>query len=150
MKFKQPLNILLADDDKDDRLFFEKALAEIPIATHLTTVNDGEELMDYLEKNIDNLPDVIFLDLNMPRKNGYESLVEISENENLKDIAVVILSTSFPQDRNYELGTIRHLFKLKARVFIRKPRDFALLKQVILHAIAMTTESNELKYILNA
>ena len=57
-----PLNILLADDDTDDRFFFDKALKEIPIATHLTTVHDGEQLMNYLSENSEHLPDVLFLD----------------------------------------------------------------------------------------
>jgi CheY-like chemotaxis protein len=64
-KQNTPLNILLADDDKDDRFFFEKALQEVAIPTLLTTVNDGQELMDYLFKNSDHLPDVLFLDINM-------------------------------------------------------------------------------------
>lgn len=144
------MNILLAEDDKDDIYLFEKAVKELEISVNLTTVKDGEELMKYLSENLKQLPNILFLDLNMPRKNGFECLVEIGENEKLKDLSVIILSTSFSQDKNYELGMISHLFKLEARVFIRKPNDFALLKQVILHALTMTTESNELKYILNA
>ena len=65
-----PISILLADDDADDRFFFGKALKELPISTELTTVEDGEKLMSYLLKNSEKLPDVLFLDLNMPRKNG--------------------------------------------------------------------------------
>lgn len=149
MKLKQ-ISILLAEDDKDDCYLFEKAIKELEIPFSLKIVNDGEELINYLSINSEELPDILFLDLNMPRKNGFESLVEISENEKLKNLSVIILTTSFPQDKNYELGMISHLFKIKARVFVRKPNDFELLKQVILHAITMTEESNELKYILNA
>lgn len=60
MKPKQqaPLNILLADDDKDNRFFFKNALKEVSIATHLTTVSNGERLMDYLSENSENLPDI--------------------------------------------------------------------------------------------
>src|ERR1035437_7067184 len=143
MKPKQqhaPLNILLADDDTDDRLLFAKALNEISIATHLTTVHDGEQLMNYLSENSDNLPHVLFLDLNMPRKNGFECLCEINENEKLKDLSVIILSTSYPQDKSYELGMISNLFKLGARVYIRKPSDFAQLKQTIQYALPMALE----------
>ncbi|MBC8048251.1 MAG: response regulator, partial [Fimbriimonadaceae bacterium] len=85
---KDTINVLLADDDKDDRYFFDKALKQIPIATHLKTVADGEKLMDYLLKNDVPLPDVLFLDLNMPRKNGSECLAEIKRNEKLKEIPV--------------------------------------------------------------
>ena len=149
-----PLNILLADDDADDRSFFDRALKDLPTSTHLTTVNDGEELMEYISENLEHLPDVLFLDLNMPRKNGFECLCEIRENEKLKDLSVVIFSTSFPQDKSYELGMISNLFKLGACVYIRKPRDFEQLKQTINYALPMAVEevlsNSQLKYILNA
>ncbi len=98
-----PLNILLADDDKDDRYFFEKALRSVPIQALLTTVNDGAQLMKYLFANTDNLPDVLFLDNNMPRKNGAECLVEIKRDEKLKKIPVIICSTSLGDDFANEL-----------------------------------------------
>jgi len=93
-----PLNILLADDDKDDRFFFAKALQTLSIKTKLETVNDGEKLMHYLEKNSDKLPDVLFLDLNMPRKNGSECLAEIKANKGLYDFPIIIYSTSLNDD----------------------------------------------------
>ena len=93
-----PLNILLADDDRDDRYFFEKALKGISIPSQLKTVNDGAQLMEYLEANTDNLPDVLFLDNNMPRKTGSECLVEIKSNEKLKKIPVIVCSTSQGDD----------------------------------------------------
>jgi CheY-like chemotaxis protein len=90
----------------------------------------------------------------MPRKNGFECLVEIRENEKLNDLSVVIFSTSYPQDKSYELGMISQLFNLGARVYIRKPTDFNQLKQLIDHSLRMVVEkviSNiRLKYILNA
>src|SRR6187551_2672130 len=89
------LNILLADDDIDDRFFFEKALTEIPIATQLKTVGNGEELMEYLEKNPTNLPDILFLDLSMPRKTGFECLIEIREDKLFEKLYVVMFTTSF-------------------------------------------------------
>ena len=149
-----PLNILLADDDMDDRSFFEKAMKEVAISTNLTTVNDGEHLMKYLADNSEQLPNILFLDLNMPRKNGFECLVEIRENEKLKDLSVVIFSTSYPQDKSYELGMIGNLFNLGAHVYIRKPTDLNQLKQLLDHSLRMVVEkvvSNiRLKYILNA
>ena len=149
-----PLNVLFADDDSDDRSFFEKALKEVAISTNLTTVNDGELLMKYLADNSEQLPNVLFLDLNMPRKNGFECLVEISDNEKLKDLSVVIFSTSYPQDKSYELGMIGNLFNLGAHVYIRKPTDLNQLKQLLDHSLRMVVEkvvSNiRLKYILNA
>ncbi|WP_395050552.1 response regulator [Flavobacterium sp.] len=143
-------HILLADDDKADHILFEKAFKDLNVPPNITIVNDGEELIKYLTKHSEQLPDIIFLDLNMPRKNGFESLVEIREIEKLKDLSIVIFSTSFPQDKNYELGMISNLFKLGANVFIRKANNFEQLKHVILQALPLATENTGIKYILNA
>jgi CheY-like chemotaxis protein len=125
------LHIILADDDIDDRLFFEKALKEIPIPNRLTTVNDGEELMNFLHKNSAQLPDVLFLDLSMPRKTGFECLSEIKEDEKLKHLPVIMLSTSFPRDNKYEQNIINMLYTIGAMDYIRKPGDYQKLKEVI-------------------
>ena len=71
------INITLADDDEDDRLFFTDAFDEIKITTRVKTFNDGVYLMDYLNSEDATLPNVLFLDLNMPRKSGLECLKEI-------------------------------------------------------------------------
>ncbi|MGZ3902669.1 MAG: response regulator, partial [Bacteroidia bacterium] len=92
------INILLADDDKDDRYFFEKALKTLSIKAQLTISEDGEKLMAYLLKHSEKLPDVLFLDLNMPRKNGAECLTEIKLHEKLKKLPVIIYSTSLHDD----------------------------------------------------
>ena len=92
------LNLLLADDDKDDRFFFEKALAGVSIPTNLTTVTDGGILLEYLYENLRNPPDVLFLDLNMPCKNGIECLTEIKHHKELKKNPVVIYSTSVREE----------------------------------------------------
>src|SRR5688500_20391697 len=72
-----PIKVLLADDDIDDRYFFEKVLKSLMVNTELATVEDGERLMIYLAENSEKLPDILFLDLNMPKKNGTECLSEI-------------------------------------------------------------------------
>jgi CheY-like chemotaxis protein len=126
-----PLHILLAEDDTDDRFFFTKAVNEIAIDTHLTTVADGEQLMNYLEEHVKNLPDILFLDLSMPRKSGFECLAEIKENDQLKDLQVVVVSTSFPRDKNYEQRIVNILLDIGANEFIRKPGDFEQLKALI-------------------
>jgi CheY-like chemotaxis protein len=145
MKPKQehaPLNILLADDDTDNCFFFDKALKEIPIATHLTTVYDGEQLMNYLFKNSDHLPDVLFLDLNMPRKTGFECLVEIKENEKLKDLPVIIFSTLFPRDINYEQGIIDLLYQIGVLDCFGKPPEFSQFKQIIQQSLTLIAQAN--------
>ena len=134
------LNILLAEDDQDDRDFFDKALKEIPIPTHLTTVYDGEQLMNYLYKNSEHLPNVLFLDLNMPRKNGFECLCEIKENAKLKDLLVVMFSTSYPRDSQYEEDMINRLLKIGAHDFIRKSDNLAQLKEFIHQVINRVVE----------
>lgn len=142
------LNILLADDDTDDCLFFKEALESLPITTQLNTVRYGDELMSYLNEHVERLPHVFFLDINMPRKNGFECLAEITQNKKLKDLRVVMYSTSGSNDK------INILFKTGADVFIRKPSNFEQLVQVIHHALPMASENifsiGKLKYILNA
>ena len=142
------LNILLADDDLDDCNFFKEALEALPVTTNLTTVNDGEQLMNYLLENTDHLPHVLFLDINMPRKNGFECLSDIKHHDKLKDLPVVMFSTSNAQDK------INILFKTGADVYIHKPSNFAQLVQVIHHALPLAAENifsnGKLKYILNA
>ncbi len=133
-----PVILLLADDDKDDCLFFKDALDELPITAKLTTVHDGEQLMRLLEE--DKLepppPHVLFLDLNMPRKNGFEVLAELKLDEKLKHLPVIIFSTSFEQD------VVNLLYKKGANYYIRKPAEFSQLKKVIYQALLLATEDN--------
>jgi CheY-like chemotaxis protein len=130
-----PFNILLAEDDVDDRFFFDKALKEIPIATELITVNNGEQLMEYLLANSDKLPDVLFLDLSMPRKTGFECLAEIKENEKLKALSVIMFTTSFTRGFDLEDNLKTTLLKMGAQDYIRKPPGFEELKTVIHQAL---------------
>ena len=125
------IHILLADDDEDDRLFFKDAFEEIKIKTAVHTVNDGVELMDYLNQTGIVLPHVLFLDLNMPRKNGMECLKEIKQIDRLKDIAVVIYSTSSSEEN------IEETFVNGANVYINKPSDFDILKKVLSEIITL-------------
>ena len=117
--------ILLADDDKDDQLLFKEALEDLHISAHLTTVDDGEELMKSLKNKSSSIPDVIFLDLNMPRKSGMQCLKEKMQDEKLKDIPVVIFSTSLIPE------VINVLHKQGADYYIRKPGNYSRLKELI-------------------
>ena len=138
MKINQqstPLNILLADDDMDDRSFFDKALKEIPITSQLVTVNNGEDLMEYLFENVQQLPDVLFLDLSMPRKTGFECLSEIKENEKLKSLTVIMFTTSFTRGLDLEENLRNTLLRMGAADYIRKPAGFEELKMVIQQAL---------------
>lgn len=120
-----PLHIMLADDDEDDRLFFKEAFEEVKIKYDITTFNDGEQLMEYLSQPGNPLPDIVFLDLNMPRKSGMECLREIRGSERLKKISVAIYSTSSSEQ------DIEDTFVAGANVYIKKPNDFNMLKKVL-------------------
>ena len=120
-----PLHIMLADDDEDDRLFFKEAFEEVKIKYEISTFNDGEQLMQYLNEPGNPLPDIIFLDLNMPRKSGMECLKEIRRDDRLKRISVAIYSTSSSEQ------DIEDTFVAGANVYIKKPNDFNMLKKVL-------------------
>jgi CheY-like chemotaxis protein len=130
-------NLLLADDDTDDCIFFREALEDLPITSTLTTVNDGAELMRLLYASIDKLPDILFLDLNMPRKTGYECITEIKLSEKLKHLPVIVFSTSL--DR----AAVNLLYEKGAHYYIRKPGEFSKLKQVIHKAILLTSGTDK-------
>ncbi len=142
------LNVLLADDDLDDYTFFKTALESLPLATQLKAVSDGQQLMQLLNDENYELPQVLFLDINMPCKNGFECLSEIKRTERLKALPVIIFSTSNSRD------AMTSLFKTGAHVYIRKPGNFQQLKELIYHALPLATDKlssdSQLKYILNA
>lgn len=124
------VTILLADDDPDDRLLVREAFEENHLLNVVDTVEDGEELMDYLYRRgkfteIAARPSLILLDLNMPRKSGLEALREIKEDPKLRRLPVVILTTSKAEEdiiRSYDLGV---------NSFIVKPVTFEALVELI-------------------
>lgn len=119
------ITILMADDDEDDRLMTKEAFEEARLANELRFVEDGEELMDYLNRRGEYTnpadsprPGLILLDLNMPRKDGREALKEIKADPDLKQIPIVVLTTSKAEEdiyRSYDLGV---------NSFITKPVSF--------------------------
>ncbi|HEV8580423.1 MAG TPA: response regulator [Thermoanaerobaculia bacterium] len=125
---RKPTLILLAEDDPDDRVLLRDALTEGRLVNDLRCVEDGEELMDYLHrrgryaaKNAAPRPGLILLDLNMPRKDGREALKEIKADPGLRQIPVVVLTTSQAEEdvfRSYDLG---------ANSFVTKPLTFKSL-----------------------
>lgn len=131
--------VLLADDDKDDCLFFKEAIEGVISDENFTAVHDGEQLMQWLENKINRLPDILFLDLNMPRKNGFECLAEIQQNKKLDTLPVVIFSTSFEQE------VVNLLYVNGAKYFIRKPSEFSQFKKIILHTLSLMLQKNILQ-----
>ena len=122
---KEYISIVLADDDSDDRMFFKDAFEELKIKTKVKTFTNGVELMNYLNIEDTVLPNVLFLDLNMPKKNGFECLKEIKKNDRFKDIAIAIYSTSSSEEH------IEETFINGANIYIKKPSNFAVLKKIL-------------------
>ena len=116
------LRVLLADDDEDDRVFFRDALQEIPLATSLNAVKDGDELMNLLHHE-GLIHDLLFLDLNMPGRNGKECLQEIRMFSHLKKMPVIIFSTS----ANHR--DVEEAFSLGADLYLQKPSGYSLMVQ---------------------
>ncbi|KAA3598116.1 MAG: response regulator [Calditrichaeota bacterium] len=116
----KPLIILLAEDDFEDRILVKEAFGENKLANQLNMVEDGQELLDYLDRKGKfndpvkyPIPDLILLDLNMPRKNGIEALKEIKLSEN-KHIPVIVLTTSEAESdvvKSYKLGVSSYIVK---------------------------------------
>lgn len=130
-KSGKPITILIAEDDADDRLLAQEALNESRLVNEVHFVEDGEELLDYLHHRGRYAtepaprPGVILLDLNMPRKDGREALIEIKENKDLRRIPVVVMTTSKAEEdilRSYDLGV---------NSFIIKPVTFEGLVEVM-------------------
>lgn len=123
------LNLILADDDTDDCKFFKEALEDLAINANLITVNDGVQLMQLLSQKEAALPDALYLDINMPRKNGFDCLSEIKQNEKLKALPVIIFSTSF------DLKVVNLLHERGANYYICKPAEFSNLKKIIARSL---------------
>jgi len=122
---KDSMRILIADDDEDDRTFFSDAMMELKMNNKLTLFNDGKELMDYLANPDVVLPHLLFLDLNMPRKSGFECLKEIRADLRFKEVSIAIYSTSSSEK------DIEETFVEGANIYINKPNDFTKLKKVV-------------------
>ena len=125
------IHIILADDDDDDILFFTDAFDELKINTKVNTFKDGEELMNYLNTDKAVMPNVLFLDLNMPKKSGIECLAEIKASDKMSGIAIAIYSTSASEE------DIEKTFVLGANIYIKKPNDFKKLKTLLSEVVTI-------------
>jgi chemotaxis family two-component system response regulator Rcp1 len=125
----RPINILLVEDNPGDVELTEDALRRSKVATKVSVVADGEDAMDYLRQQSayqeETMPDLVLLDLNLPRKDGMEVLREMKDDLNLRHIPVVVLTTSEAERdilASYELG---------ANCFISKPVDLTEFRKVV-------------------
>lgn len=121
---------MLAEDDEDDSQFFEEALKSVTDPPSLIRAKDGVELTNLLQ-DLYPLPDLIFLDLNMPRKNGAQCLHEIRKKENLQHLPVIVLSTTSSED------IVDAMYLSGANLYIQKPTDFKMWKRAIARVLDM-------------
>ena len=125
----RPIDILLVEDDPGDTLITKEALSASKVANNLSCVVDGEEALAYLRREGDfagaTRPDLILLDLNLPRRDGREVLAEIKKDEELCRIPVVVLTTSAADE------DILRSYQLHANAYVTKPVDFEQFISVI-------------------
>lgn len=131
--------IFLAEDDDEDIKFFTNIISEISPDIQISVAKNGIELMSLLATE-KQLPDFIFLDLNMPLKTGYECLKEIRNTEKWKDIKVVILSTSSQREQ------VQEVYNMGADLYLQKPNSYGIFKDTLTKCLHMDWDS--LKTIL--
>ncbi|MCL6258466.1 response regulator [Aquiflexum sp. TKW24L] len=125
-----PEHIFLAEDDEEDRDLFSLIISEISADYKIFVAKDGIKFMSLLN-NADQLPDFIFLDLNMPVKNGLECLQEIKNSEKWKLIKTVILSTSSHPEQ------IKDMYKMGANLYLKKPTSYSSFKDSLSKCLQM-------------
>lgn len=143
----EELHILLAEDDRDDRLFFKNAFTSLKIENKLTICEDGIALMDYLSTT-ETLPHILFLDMKMPGKDGMECLKELRASSRYNDMSIAIY-TSLKSP-----GIHEETLMAGANIFIRKPNDPDVLKKILLEVVYinwqyMTEGLNKENFMLN-
>jgi CheY-like chemotaxis protein len=129
MTKNKPITILMAEDNSTDVMLTKEALAHAKVLNSLHVVEDGIEALDFLHRRGKHAkaphPDLILLDLNMPRKNGQEVLAEIKADDRLKQIPVVILTTSKAEE------DVVKAYGLHANCYVIKPVDFDVFAEVV-------------------
>ncbi len=117
------LNVLLVDDDSEESYLFNEALEHAHLNIALSRANDGNDLIAYLQNQ--PTPDLVFMDINMPYKDGLEALTEIRSNPKFKSLPLIIYSTTKNED------SINACYEKGADLFVIKPNDFDDLMQVV-------------------
>jgi CheY-like chemotaxis protein len=132
----ESIRIFLADDDEDDCFLFQDALREIVIKHELVVARDGVQIMETLREKIPPSPHYLFLDINMPLKNGLECLAEIQKVPAYQPIPVIMFSTSIDEKH------IETAKKLGAKHYIQKPQSFSGLKTLLQHVVDVPRGAN--------
>ena len=123
------MRILIADDDADDLELFQSAVREVEPEAEIIATPDGHCLLEELHTKTSPLPDIIFLDINMPKMNGFECVRQIRQQPALSNLPVVVLSTSATQkdiDLMWEHG---------ANCYIKKPNTYSAFKHILKNII---------------
>ena len=126
---KNARHLLIVDDDPDDIEIFKEALYEVDQFAICTSKKDGREALEFLNQS-NVLPDMIFLDLNMPRVNGKQCLTEIKKSKRISHIPVIIYSTTKLKEDEESLK------RIGAELFVIKPSSFSGIRETIEHAIS--------------
>jgi CheY-like chemotaxis protein len=125
----EPIDVLLVEDDPGDILLTKEALLRSKIANRLHVARDGVEALEFLRREGEHRdaprPDLVLLDLNLPRKDGREVLAEIRKSEDLTHLPVVVLTTSDAED------DILRSYRLHANAYVTKPIDFSSFVDVV-------------------
>jgi CheY-like chemotaxis protein len=125
----RPIEVLLVEDDEGDVLMTREALAEGKVINRLNVVNDGVEAVEYLRRDgkyVDaSRPDLILLDLNLPKKDGRQVLEEVKADDSLRRIPVIVLTTSAADE------DVLRSYDLHANAYVTKPVDFDRFVEVI-------------------
>ncbi len=127
-------NLFLAEDDVEDIKFFTDIILEISPDIKISSAKNGIELMSLLESE-KQLPDFIFMDLNMPIKTGFECLKEIRSSEKFKAIKIVILTTSSQREQ------IKEVYKMGADLYLQKPNSYSKFKDTLSKCLQMDWDS---------
>jgi CheY-like chemotaxis protein len=113
------VEVLLVEDNEDDLVIIQEVFADMKLASIVNTVRDGEEALAYLQRKgkyrVARMPDIVLLDINMPKKNGFEVLEEMKKDPRLQSMPVIMLTTSHREEdivRSYEMGACSYLQKL--------------------------------------
>lgn len=129
--------ITICDDDRDNIYLFKEAALEMKIPALITVAKNCNMLMNQLtNSDYKDLPQVVFIDLNLHGKNGVECLLDIMDNKNLKNLSIVILST------NYTQKAVDYLYEKGASYFIKKPTSFTTFKKRIRKALNLISEDS--------
>jgi CheY-like chemotaxis protein len=129
-------HILLAEDNDDHLFLFRRVVNTLPVQTNLQTVADGIELCNYLHNPKNKLPDIIFLDINMPRKNGLECLREIRDCSTFNHIPVVVYTTS---DEDCDRKNAQNL---GASLYLIKDGDYRSLSRILVLFLSDLSDGN--------